>query len=154
MGRNILLQNKLTHSHKTSRKFRAEQYWSRSDGGKLSMAIGTGNRAGGADSQHRNRTGPGRGAVQRGRVSKRWAEVGNRRERREKHSAWMWTEREAGSALSLWPETQEHRQTEGAGAVARARIIEPLAQEMDRDSPELAELDVGQPRRTEVGKDC
>ncbi len=29
MGRNMLLQNKLTHSHKTSRKFRAEQYWTR-----------------------------------------------------------------------------------------------------------------------------
>src|SRR5271157_2572354 len=27
MDRNMLLQNKLTHSHKTSRKFRAEQYW-------------------------------------------------------------------------------------------------------------------------------
>src|SRR5208282_6336036 len=26
MDRNMLLQNKLTHSHKTSRKFRAEQY--------------------------------------------------------------------------------------------------------------------------------
>src|SRR5208283_1598124 len=27
MDRNMLLLNKLTHSHKTSRKFRAEQYW-------------------------------------------------------------------------------------------------------------------------------
>src|SRR5271157_26790 len=27
MDRNMLLQSKLTHPHKTSRKFRAEQYW-------------------------------------------------------------------------------------------------------------------------------
>src|SRR5271157_1648119 len=34
MDRNMLLQNKLTHSHKTSRKFRAEQYCPPSQGGK------------------------------------------------------------------------------------------------------------------------
>src|SRR5208337_4020091 len=33
MDRNMLLQHKLTHSHKTSRKFRAEQYWMRLLGG-------------------------------------------------------------------------------------------------------------------------
>src|SRR5208337_5673869 len=34
MDRNMLLLNKLTHSHKTSRKFRAEQYCPPSQGGK------------------------------------------------------------------------------------------------------------------------
>src|SRR5208283_5450643 len=33
MDRNMLLLNKLTHSHKTSRKFRAEQYCTRTAGG-------------------------------------------------------------------------------------------------------------------------
>src|SRR5271157_5304631 len=33
MDRNMLLQNKLTHLHKTSRKFRAEQYWKGGLGG-------------------------------------------------------------------------------------------------------------------------
>src|SRR5271157_4209662 len=35
MDRNMLLQNKLTHSHKTSRKFRAEQYWKGGAGGVM-----------------------------------------------------------------------------------------------------------------------
>src|SRR5271157_4292963 len=48
MDRNMLLQHKLTHSHKTSRKFRAEQYWWRTHGGLRSRKAGFDSRVGGS----------------------------------------------------------------------------------------------------------
>src|SRR5208337_571603 len=39
MDRNMLLLNKLTHSHKTSRKFRAEQYWKGGHRGVLRVPL-------------------------------------------------------------------------------------------------------------------